>query len=636
MRLTSVEIKNFKSIKEIIIPFQPYGQGSNKSHTSFLVGLNESGKSAILNAISLIDTGLNNLDYEVFCYLEAQDNDDYIDIYGNFEPTEQESWKKLITNRFALSNNVWEKLQIKKFTKNVYKNIESGSQIDYSITINGEELPLYEYVITKKTAVTNGVSKSSEIIGLLSKTNNISEVITDENAKSFLKPEQRILKSTDLERWILNQIKEKLILKLPKIQIWKASADFLINEQVDLNQFKENPSISIPLKNIFQIFGKNTDSDIKLTIEKALSNQARRDELQERLTEIITKYINKIWKEHKIKIRLSINGVSCQVLVEDKDKKFNYYNMAQRSEGFKQFISLILSISAQNDSDNLKNNIILIDEPEVHLHPSGIKYMRDEILKIGRNNTVLVSTHSQFMIDTSCPERHFIVTKNKSTTEINQLSDAANITDDNVLSAAFGLNIFKELIPENIIVVEGGDDKVVISHCLNQLFTGFFFAIKSAGGASKMPGFARLLQEENISPILIFDSDKEGRDNKQLIIENQREFYTSKNVFTLKDLVNSLPVDSTLEDLLPFEFVKKFFESELGQPFNLEENKAIVIQLKQQCEVLKNKSKLESLKIKLSNKFREDYKTSKSIEKVERLKSFLNSLKNKIDDHDSN
>lgn len=632
MKLKSVEIINFKSIKEITIPFDSYGQGINNSNTSFLVGLNESGKSAILNAISLIGNGLENVDYETFCNIEAQDNDDYIDIYGYFELDEQESWKKLITNKFGLSPEIWERIKITSLSKNVYKNIESGANILYKITTNCDTIPLYEYVVTKKTTVTNGIASSTESIGLLKTINGITENITLENAGSFLKTNQRLLKASELENWILNKIQDRLTQRIPKIQIWKASHDFLINEQINLNEFKETPSISIPLKNIFQIFGKKTDSEIKITIEKALNNQARRDELQEKLSDRITKYINKIWKEHKIKIRISINGDICQVLVEDKDKKFSYYNMAQRSDGFKQFISLILSISAQNDSDNLKNNIILIDEPEVHLHPSGVKYMRDEILNIGKNNTVIVSTHSQFMIDTLCPERHFIVTKNKSETEINQLSYNANITDDNVLSSAFGLNIFKELIPENIIIVEGGDDKIVISHCLKLLFNGFFFSIKAGGGASKMPGFARLLQEENITSFLLFDADKEGRDNKKLIIENQREFYNSKNVFTLKDLSSSLPTDCTLEDLYPLEFVKNFFEAELKQSFNLDESKALIIQFKQQSDVLKNKQKLDSIKLKLSNKFCEEFKTSRSLEKSQRLKSFICDLKNKIED----
>lgn len=195
----------------------------------------------------------------------------------------------------------------------------------------------------------------------------------------------------------------------------------------------DDPDISIPLKNIFNVYGNNTKEEIKLTLQKALKNPAKRDELVEKISESITKHINLIWKEHKIKIRVSINGDKCNVLVEDQDNRFSYFGMNQRSDGFKQFISLILSLSTLNESNSLKNNIILIDEPEVHLHPSGIIYMRDELLKIAKNNFVLISTHSQFMVDTNNPERQFIVTKNKGETKIEQVGENTNFKQDSVL-----------------------------------------------------------------------------------------------------------------------------------------------------------------------------------------------------------
>ena len=39
---------------------------------------------------------------------------------------------------------------------------------------------------------------------------------------------------------------------------------------------------------------------------------------------------------------------------------------------------MILGMSAANSTNNLKNRVLIIDEPENHMHPSGIKYMRDE------------------------------------------------------------------------------------------------------------------------------------------------------------------------------------------------------------------------------------------------------------------
>jgi predicted ATP-dependent endonuclease of OLD family len=420
---------------------------------------------------------------------------------------------------------------------------------------------------------------------------------------------------------------------MPKIQMWRPSPKYLINETIDLENFKEDPNISIPLKNVFLINGITTNEEIKNSIERALADQAKCDALKDKMEEATTKYINKIWKEHNIKIKLSINATNCEVHIEDKDKKFVYYTMAQRSDGFKQFISLIFSLSAQNKGDILKNNLILIDEPEIHLHPSGIQYMRDEILKIGKNNYVFVATHSNYMIDSNARERYWIVEKEKSETKITQVNEDYNFTDNKVLSPAFGLNIFKELLPKNIILVEGENDKNIILHAINLLNKTFFCSIKEVGGASKMPIFARLLQEEKITPFILLDADKEGNECKKKILDEQRDFYSDLNVFTLKDLLSDLPKEATIEDLLPIDFVKSFSDCEMEDSFDLKDNDTIIHQLKRQNEKLQeDKYKLNSLKTKLAISFCNKYKT-KFEEKVPKLALAVNVLFKKINEY---
>ena len=289
--------------------------------------------------------------------------------------------------------------------------------------------------------------------------------------------------------------------------------------------------------------------------------------------------------------------------------------MNQRSDGFKQFVSLILTLSALNESQKLSNSIILIDEPEVHLHPSGIRDMRNEILKIGKNNFIFVSTHSHYMVDSSCSERHYIVTKEQSETNIEQVHESTPIEDDKVLASAFGINVFKELLPDNIIIVEGGDDKIFFNHCLRQLKSKLFYSIKSAGGASKIPGITTILSDENISAFVIFDDDKEGRDNKKIILDKRNPSFSEKNVYTLKDLNPTLRQFSTIEDLMPLDFVKSFFEKEMDSKMNLESSLPVIQQIKNQFLILKdNKQKLDSLKIKLSNAFCSSYDTKNKIE----------------------
>lgn len=520
MKFKNIRIVNFKSITDLTIPFNSYGKNTGKSNTTILVGLNESGKSAILEAMSLANTGLNNIDYANYCYNDAQENDSYIDIFYNFEIVNQNEWRKLIPDNIVYDKKFLDDIEILTFTKNIYMSLEEGALEVFSIKVN-ENFPFYKYTVFKDT---NGIEK----IQLLKKKPNIKESITAETAKSHLLIGEKLLDVNSLQRIILNHTTDYLNNLIPSVQTWKPDPAHLINEEIELEDFIDGTSPSIPLKNIFSIYGKKTDNEIKTTIEQALKNFPRKAELQEKLSDSVTKYINKIWKEHKIKINVQINGTKCYVLVEDKDKKFAFYKMNQRSDGFKQFISLILSISAKNDSQKLSGNLILIDEPEVHLHPSGIKYMRDEILKIGKSNFVFVSTHSQYMIDTDCPERHFIVSKEKSETSITQLSDTTNIIDDSVLASAFGLELFKELLPKNILVVEGNDDKIILSHSLKLISSKSNYTMKSAGGASKMPGFARLLSNENICPCLYSMTTKKEMTIKKKLLQSSLKIILTK------------------------------------------------------------------------------------------------------------
>jgi hypothetical protein len=216
-------------------------------------------------------------------------------------------------------------------------------------------------------------------------------------------------------------------------------------------------------------------------------------------------------------------------------------------------------------------------------------------------------------------------------TSINQISETTTMNDDQVLANAFGLSLFKELLPQNIFIVEGGDDKAIISHVLSKLFPSYFYSIKSAGGASKVYSLASILLSEGLNSIFILDDDKEGRDNKKEILTHLKSGFNNNNVYTIKDLLPSLPDKSTLEDLLPKDFVRSFFEEEMNEPFLLNKELPIIFQIKNENIKLKeNKEQLNSLKLKLSDKFIETYNTKAKLEKdVPELVTLVSALINK-------
>jgi predicted ATP-dependent endonuclease of OLD family len=411
-----------------------------------------------------------------------------------------------------------------------------------------------------------------------------------------------------------NNISNHLDSFIPEIIFWKPDEKHLITEHVSLKAFSQNPDSSLPLKNIFHIYGKIQNNEISDTISKALKSPERKAELQDTLSEKVTKHVNDIWKEHKVNFKFTIDGDLLNTVVEDKLKKYRYFNMKQRSEGFKQFTSMILSLSAKNTGDTLDNNVILIDEPETHLHPSGIQYMRKELLKIGKKNQVLISTHSNFMIDTSTMDRHWIMEKDTES-KIHRVDENKSLHDEEVVSRAFGIEIMKELLPKNILIVEGKCDKIVIEMLLNHFGENISYSVKNAGGCSKVYSVASILAAEDFSPFVFLDSDDEGIKAKNDILKNLKENYTRNTVKTINDLGYSVTNKASIEDLYPRNLVKSFLLEEHKIDIDTHKDKPVIETIKILDDSFKNKEKQTKLKTNLSEKFLLDYNNKELLEK---------------------
>ena len=609
-----ISVSNFKSIEDCFLDFE--GFRLNGVSAGILVGVNESGKSSLLEAISMIGKDWDNLKYNDYFHMSKSDSNEDIGVTVIYRVDNIKKMQFLLSKEKKLPKSFLSLLAIREIGYSQYLGSDQSSMIGLDFVYDETDFSDFLFELSYGSDSDDVIRSIVNKNDIKKEQQNTYEEILDENLQDYLRED-------------IHSILEKY---RPEILIWKSSPEYLINKPIDLKDFSLNPDgISIPLRNIFNIYGKRTNEEIEFCISNALVNPAKKARLVDEMSESISKYINKVWGEHNIRVKIDIDGGKCNVLIEDVDNKYSYYNMEQRSEGFKQFFSLILSLSTLNESKSLKNKVILIDEPEVHLHPSGIQYMREELLRIAKNNIVLISTHSQFMIDVNCPERHFIVSKQKGVTSIKQVDDSTNFKDDSVLKSAFGLNLYKELLPQKIIVVEGGDDKCFLDHCLAIYSVNSSFSIKAAGGASKIPGFASLLSGESLSPSILFDADKEGMDCRKKILDNIKTDFTKNNVFILTDICSELPKNSTIEDLYPLDFINKELVEKMSPNTVLDSEVSVLEQLsKDEVWSKLDKQQKESAKVKLSKSFLENYKTKKSLDSIPRLKLFIENFIDKM------
>jgi len=255
------------------------------------------------------------------------------------------------------------------------------------------------------------------------------------------------------------------------------------------------------------------------------------------------------------------------------------------------------------------------------------------LLAIGENNYLFVSTHSPFLIDRDHKERNIIIKKDSSACTIKkEITSENDIRDDEVLSEAFGINVYRDLMTPHKILVEGASDKLILQKVFELLKIDYGI---TNGAGSNIVQIASKFNHDDIDVMIIVDDDKEGQKYKTDILKIGGVF-TANNVFTLRDLVGNVCSGGTIEDMLGKDFVnskfKEFYKNEFEKESTLElddipyiEQIKIYLQKEEKLKGNALKEILNSFKQKIS----EDLKVSKSTfnQKFPLLKELADKIK---------
>lgn len=552
LELSKIKISNYKSIDDISLDVKKF----DNSYTTIFVGKNETGKSNLLKALQLAECPDVGVKFEDFKNAQ-NDKAEYIDAYFTYKFNGTEG-QDLLKARLNAPLSFVDSIKINAIQQNTYLEKEAQKFVT-TYDVLYEKIPddfLNKYSFEKLEITSEGENFLYEI-KLTSEINIDSEEIENPDTSSDVQVSSyKPLDKKTFEEILDNIFETEIDACKLEVSKWQHSKEYLITETIDLNSFKSNSEVCYPLKNIFTLAGYSTQQQISDKIDSLSGSIKNINKLEKQLEDTLSEYVDKVWKECNIIFKIKIqNNLMLDVFIYDKTDKDNSYTMSDRSEGFKQFASLILSISAANETDTLRNKIILIDEPEVHMHPSGIRYMRDELLRIGQNNYVFVATHSQFMIDTKNKERHYIITKPNNNTSIKVWDSTRDLADDEILRQAFGINVLNDLLSPYRILVEGFSDCQIFIKALNVLKKNHCITITNGTGANII-AVASMLKMYNVPVLTLVDADTAGEKYKKEIIKIGNSF-NDTSVKTIRDLVSEIIEKGTIEDTLKPEFVIK-------------------------------------------------------------------------------
>ena len=244
--------------------------------------------------------------------------------------------------------------------------------------------------------------------------------------------------------------------------------------------------------------------------------------------------------------------------------------LKNRSKGFNWFFSFLVWFKKIQE-DKSSQYILLLDEPGLNLHASAQNDMLKFIEDLSDNYQILYTTHSPFSIPSDKLERVRTVLE---TVDGSIISDSIQEKDPNTLfplQAALGYDIAQNLFISNKnLLVEGVSDLITLTaisgilETENRTYLRSDITIVPTGGLEKVATFISLLRGSKLEIACLLDSytDQKGKAKLEKMITG-KIIHKSKIRFFDEFLDNYPRAD--LEDLFVKEDYLKLFNSAFNE-----------------------------------------------------------------------
>lgn len=564
MRLKSVVIKNFRSIKELEIPFD--------SNLRILVGKNEAGKSNILLALSKLDSKsvLSRKDIREPLPDESYDQESYIKFYIAFEDDDRMLLKHELKYKILSSNDNDPIISSSPKKWGIHDIIDCLEGAVYTVDIEAESR--YIYIPLPKGEIVEGWNAPSEeayfdeVIEVNGTPYNLSNLILTNNSELIADYTDSFsaINTKELYKLLRKEVANHVSRNKPDTIFWYYDESNLLPAEIDLEKFKSNPDTCMPLKQMFLLAGI---TNIGEEIDSAMSrNKNTLRNLLGMVAINATDHLRSVWEENKsVSFGLVPNGSVIDIVIRDS---FNQFAPSQRSDGFKRFLTFLLLVSAKVKTNTMVNTLFLVDEPGLGLHPSGERFLRDELIRISNFNYVVYSTHSIFMVDRENTQSNTIVAKDREITLLKSVEES-NIIDEEVVWNALGYSVFDELALNNIIF-EGWKDKKLFKTAISRVPNRFkdikkplkCIGLCHAQGVKHIKSVASILDLANRRYLIVSDADTAAKEKQKEyqglnyygLWKRYDELLPGYNIVTAEDFISSkafLKVIKTLTKRYP-------------------------------------------------------------------------------------
>lgn len=410
MKYIYFHIRNFKGIKDILIDLD-----KNPNINIFtLVGLNESGKTTVLEAIHLFS------------------QETPIDTHKYIPKAKKHNFNDAIVIEAGIQLSAQDNVDLKEFLRKHH-----GFNLDQE---------LHEFKVKRIHNFQNSIS-----------TDNRTDWVGELHISPVKKGKARILNLSDPEN---ENIRKYLKSQIPVI-IYYPNFLFDIPEKIYLQESTqtvepENPQKSKEEKS--QPFFMQAIQDILDYMAEGLSisthiidrfkvkdtSVADKDALEAQLLKMSSKMNHVIftaWREifpkskpKEIELNISKDATGRSYFEITLKEGSNKFQISERSLGFRWFFSFLLFTEFRKvRNEDPGETIFLLDEPAYNLHSTAQKILLKVFAQLATKSKLIYTTHSHYLIDPTWLSGVYII-RNKAMDYENEVDFEESNTDVTVAS----------------------------------------------------------------------------------------------------------------------------------------------------------------------------------------------------------
>ena len=507
MRYKKFIIKNFKGINDLTIDLSKQPE----SHIYTFVGLNESGKTTILEAINTINTGyVPQTSHRLIPkHLKANFNGN-VSVQAFVEVDDSDN---IIIN--------------KKIAELGYKEYKPINEFTVNTTCSFEDSKYKEKISYWRFSPQVKKNRSKKFINL-----------SDDDWRSIVDfIEENLMPRIVYYENFLFEFPERIYLTGPESESTKNKSYKDIIEDI-VQDIIPGGNIQTSLADVYM----NNDTSSRDIFD------ARQTKLQEKIGKEVFSSWGKLFNTNELQAKASIQ---LRFGIEQNEKDNNFYveikikensdlfSISERSLGFRWFFSFLFFILfRKNRKTDLGETLFLLDEPASNLHSAAQKKLLETFERFVDNKEkplkLLYTTHSHYMINPQWLEGAFVV-KNEAVNYSDPFgeSTSTNITAipyknfvaqypnqqdyyQPVLDALDYQPGLLEKVP-NIIITEGKNDYYTLCYVNDVIMNKKYKKIHLMPGAgcNKNSTVIQLYMAWNKPFLILLDGDKAGEKSKK-------------------------------------------------------------------------------------------------------------------------